>query len=70
MLHTAFLSDNVRRCNVSVVVSMVLASERLLIKAALFGKAELYLDKPGSEERSIACSDIHRLCYDLGPKPS
>lgn len=68
MLHTAVLSDHVCRCHVSDVITFF-SSKKVLIWLSV-SKAELYLDKSGPKERSIACPNIHRLCYDLGPKPS
>lgn len=69
MLYTAFLSDNVRRCNVSRCQHGLDSRNKLLIRSLVRQKSELYLDKSGPEERSVACSNIHRLCYDLGAEP-
>ena len=68
MLHLALLSNHVCRCHVSDVITT--SSPRKGANQVVVPKTELHVDKSGPEERSIACPDIHRLCYDLGPKPS
>ena len=50
--------------------SYVLSNHIQMIAHLQHIQAELHVDQPRSEECATPSSHLHRLCDDLGPKPS